>query len=84
MNIVEYFVNKYLNSRLDDTEERIAALNELLSHWNNLHAVGKPGVLPEHIQNSLAGWKAERATLMVRRTSIRRRLKIESSKERDV
>lgn len=84
MNIVEYFVRRHLRNKLNSTEERLAALNELISHWSNFHSANKPGCFPAYVVEDLAKWKSERAALKVRKANLEKELKIEVKTEREV
>ena len=77
MNIVEFFVRANLRRKIakrretvHDIDERLAALNELISHWKSYHTPDRPNVFPAYILEDVAKWKSERAVLSVRKPKI--------------
>lgn len=84
MNIVEYFVRLHLKRKLNSAEERLAALNELIGHWDSYYTAGKPNNKPAYVVENLAGWKAERASLLVRKANLEKELKREQRTQREV
>jgi hypothetical protein len=84
MNIVEYFVRRHLRNKLNDTIERLAVLDELISHWMGWHSSGKPNTLPAYIVSDLAKWKSERAGLKVRKANLEKELKVENKTQHEL